>query len=109
MDLGQKDKPLLNGLDDEIDGVIGNKWKIAQKFVMFEYPRRKQRVKKDPSVGPDDWSFNIARKGIEKKLRREDPAEFVSRRKYYNLVLVGICEQQRNTWIMSVRGSSRRG
>jgi hypothetical protein len=71
-----RNKPLFNGVEDEVDGVVGDKWEIAKHFVRFEYPRRKYRATKDPSYDPEKWEFNIARMGFEKKLRKEDPTKF---------------------------------
>ena len=80
-----KDKPLLNGQEDEVNGIVGDKWEIAKRIVVDEFPRRKAKAKKDPSYKPDewttyetpdDWGFNIARKGIERKLRQTDLVEF---------------------------------
>ena len=59
-----KDQPLFNGQVDEDDGIVGNKWEIAKRIAVLEYPRRREKGKKDPSYKPEDWSFNIARKSI---------------------------------------------
>ena len=72
-----RDTPLLNGQVDEVDGVVGDKWEIAKRIAVTEYPKRRGRGKKDGSYKPDDWVFHYARsKTIVKKLRKEDPAEF---------------------------------
>jgi len=61
---------------DEVDGVVGDTWQIAKRIAVLVYPRRKAKVKKDPSYEPDDWVFHIARKVIVRELRKTDPAEF---------------------------------
>ena len=71
-----RNTPLLDGDENEVDGVVGDKWEIAQYFVRFEYPRRKYRKSKEPNFDPDDWSFNIGRKPVAKRMRKEDPAKF---------------------------------
>ena len=85
-----KDRPLLDGDDltgkeNEGDGKKGDNWEIAKKIAGEEQPKRKAKAKKDPSYKPEDWffdavgvgwGFNIARKGIEKRLRKTDPKEF---------------------------------
>ena len=71
-----KDKPLLNGNEDEVGGIVGNKWEIAQMIATKEQPERNKRGRKDPSYDPDDWGFHYARTAIVKKLRKEDPAKF---------------------------------
>jgi hypothetical protein len=70
---------------------------------VIEYPKRRYKGKKDPSFDPDKWEFNIARRSIAKELMKVDPALFRKKKELYNLVLVGICVRQNNTWIMSVR------
>jgi len=90
-----KGRPLLDGDDltgeeNESDGKVGDAWEIAKWIAVKEYPKRKARAKKDPSYKPedwttyevgDDWVFHIARKGIERKLRKTDPAEFSKQRR----------------------------
>ena len=71
-----KDKPLRDGQVNELDGFVEDKWEIAKRIAVIEYPKRRERGKKDPSFDPDKWEFNIARKSIAKKLMNEDPAEF---------------------------------
>ena len=71
-----RDTPLLNGQVNEVDGVVGDKWEIAKRIAVIEYPKRRDRGKIDPSYNPDDWMFHYARKVIVKKLRKEDPEEF---------------------------------
>ena len=71
-----RDTPLLNGQVDEVDGVVGDKWEIAKRIAVTEYPKRRDRGKKDGSYKPDDWGFHIARKTIARELRKTDPKEF---------------------------------
>ena len=71
-----KDHPLLNGQDDEANGVVGDKWEIAKRIAVVEYPKRRERGKIDPSYDPDDWVFHYARRDVAKKLSKEDPEEF---------------------------------
>ena len=71
-----RDTPLLNGNEDEVGGIVGDKWEIAKYIAKWEYSKRRDRGKIDPSYDPDDWMFHYARKAIVKKLRKEDPAEF---------------------------------
>jgi hypothetical protein len=75
----------LTGEENESDGKKGDTWEIAKWIAREEQPKRKAKAKKDPSYKPeewtfdavgDDWVFHIARKAIEKKLRKEDQAEF---------------------------------
>jgi len=70
------DKPLFNGNEDEVGGIVGDKWEIAKYIAKWEYSKRKYKGTKDPSYDPDDWIFHYARKMIAKKLNEEDPAEF---------------------------------
>ena len=76
-----RDTPLLNGQVDEVDGVVGDKWEIAKRIAVLEYPRRREKGKKDPSYKPEDWSFNIARKSIARELRKSNPTEFSKQRR----------------------------
>jgi hypothetical protein len=71
-----RDKPLLNGNEDKVGGIVGDKWEIAQRIAKREYPKRRAKGWKDPSYDPDDWVFNTARKVIARELRKTDPEEF---------------------------------
>ena len=71
-----KDKPLFNGQVDEVNGLVGDKWEIAKRVAAIEYPKRKDRVKIDPSFDPDKWQSNIARRSVVKTMMNEDMAEF---------------------------------
>jgi len=71
-----KDKPLFNGIKNEVDGVKGDKWEIAKYIAKWEYLKRKDRGEIDPSFDPDKWEFSIARRDVAKKLSKEDPEEF---------------------------------
>ncbi len=71
-----KDKHLLNGQEDEVNGLVGNKWEIAKRIAAIEYPKRRSKGDKDPSFDPEDWQFNIARGVIARRMTKEDPAEF---------------------------------
>ena len=71
-----KGKPLLNGQENTDEGKVGDYWEIAKRIAVLEYPRRRDKGKKDPSYKPEDWSFNIARKIIERELRKTHPSEF---------------------------------
>ena len=71
-----QDKPLLNGQEDEVNGLVGDKWEIAKRIAVIEYPKRRDRGKIDLSYDPEEWSFNIARKVIARKFSKEDPTEF---------------------------------
>ena len=76
-----KDKYLLDGKDltgeeNKSDGKKGDAWEIAKKIAKDEFPKRRNKTSTDPSYDPDDWVFNIARRSIAKKLRKEDPEEF---------------------------------
>ena len=71
-----KDKPLLNGQEDVVNGLVGDKWEIAKRIAVIEYPKRRERGKIDPSYDPDDWVFHYARRDVAKKLSKEDPEEF---------------------------------
>jgi len=72
----QKDKPLLNGNEDKVGGIVGDYWEIAKYIAKWEYKKRRDRGKIDPSYDPDDWMFHYARRSVAKKLRKEDPEEF---------------------------------
>ena len=72
----QKDKPLLNGNEDKVGGIVGDYWEIAKYIAKWEYKKRRDRGKIDPSYDPDDWMFHYARRSVAKKLRKEDPTEF---------------------------------
>ena len=41
-----RDTPLLNGQESE-DGVVGDKWEIAKRIAVIEYPKRRDRGKID--------------------------------------------------------------
>ena len=71
-----KDKPLLNGQVDEVSGIVGDKWEIAKRIAVLEYPKRRDRGKTDPSFDPDKWEFSIARRSVAKELMKKDPVEF---------------------------------
>ena len=71
-----KYKPLLNGQVDEVNGIVGDKWEIAKRIAVLEYPKRRDRGKKDPSFDPDKWEFSIARRSVVKTMMKEDPEAF---------------------------------
>jgi len=71
-----KGKPLFNGNENEVDGVKGDKWEIAKYIAKWEYSKRKDRGKIDPSFDPDKWEFSIARRDVVKTMMKEDPASF---------------------------------
>jgi hypothetical protein len=71
-----KDKPLRDGQVNELDGFIGDKWEIAKRIAVIEYPRRREKGKKDPSFDPDKWEFSIARRSVVKTMMKEDPEAF---------------------------------
>ena len=54
-----------------VDGFVGDKWKIAKRIAVIEYPKRK-----DPSFDPEKWEFNIARRSVAKRMMKEDPEVF---------------------------------
>ena len=71
-----KDKPLFNGNEDEVDGVVGDCWEIAQRIAKIEQPKRNMRGREDPSFDPDGWMFHYARRAIARDLEKNDPAKF---------------------------------
>ena len=71
-----KDKPLFNGHPDIDRGIVGNYWEIAKRIAVLEYPRRRDKGKKDPSYKPEKWSFNIARPIIGRELQKTNRVEF---------------------------------
>ena len=71
-----KHQSLFNGQIDEVNGIVGDKWEIAKRIAVIEYPKRRERGKKDPSFDPDKWEFSIARRSIAKGLMKEDPEAF---------------------------------
>ena len=77
-----KDKPLLNGqVVDEVNGIVGDYWEIAKRIAVKEYPKRREKGKKDKSYKPEEWGFNIARKSIARELRKTNPVEFNKKRR----------------------------
>ena len=81
-----KHTPLLDGNDltgeeNAGDGKVGDAWEIAKCIAKREFPKRRNKTSTDPSYDPEDWVFNIARRSIAKKLRKEDPEEFRKQRK----------------------------
>ena len=71
-----KDQYLRDGNENEVDGFKGDKWEIAKYIAKWEYPKRRDRGKIDPSFDPEDWVFNIARKSIANTMVKEDLEEF---------------------------------
>ena len=71
-----KDQPLLNGQIDEANGLVGDKWEIAKRIAVVEFPKRRNRGAEDPSFDAEDWVFNIARRAIAKRMMKEDPEGF---------------------------------
>ena len=71
-----KGKSLLNGNENEVDGVKGDRWEIAKRIAVVEYPKRRDRGKIDPSFDPEKWEFDIARRSVVKRMMKEDPAAF---------------------------------
>jgi hypothetical protein len=71
-----KDKPLFNGQKDEVKGIVGDKWEIAKRIAVIEYPKRRSKGADDPSFDPEKWQFNIARAVVARRMSKEDPAEF---------------------------------
>ena len=71
-----KSKPLFNGNKNEVDGVVGDKWEIAKYIAKWEYLKRTNRGKIDPSFDPDKWEFISARRDVAKELSKENPTEF---------------------------------
>ena len=76
-----KHQSLFNGQVNEVNGFVEDKWEIAKRIAVIEYPKRRERGKKDPSFDPDKWEFNIARKSIAKKLMNEDPESFRNKKR----------------------------
>ncbi len=81
-----KHTPLLDGddltdMENVGDGKVGDAWEIAKWIAKREFPKRRNKTSTDPSYDPEDWVFNIARRSIAKKLRKEDPVEFHKQRK----------------------------
>ena len=76
-----KDKPLLNGQVDEVNGIVRDKWEIAKRIAVIEYPKRRERGKKDQSFDPDKWEFNIARRSIAKGLMKENLESFRNKKR----------------------------
>jgi hypothetical protein len=73
--------PLLSGNEDGVDGFVGDKWEIAKRIAVIEYPKHRDRgawsvIKIDPSYDPDDWMFHYARRSVVKTMRKTDPEEF---------------------------------
>jgi hypothetical protein len=71
-----KHQSLFNGQVDEVNGIVGDKWEIAKRIAVIEYPKRRDRGKKDPSFDPDKWEFSIARRSVVKTMMKEDPEAF---------------------------------
>ena len=71
-----KDQSLRDGNENEVDGFVGDKWEIAKYIAKWEYSKRRDRGKIDPSYDPDKWEFISARRVVAKKLSKEDPEEF---------------------------------
>ena len=71
-----KDKPLRDGQVNELEGFVGDKWEIAKRIAVVEYPKRRNKGAEDPSFDAEDWIFNIARRAIAKRMSKEDPEGF---------------------------------
>ena len=70
------EKPLLDGWEDEANGKSRDMWEIAKYIAKWEWVKRRDRGKIDPSFDPEKWEFNIARAIVEKRMMKEDPAKF---------------------------------
>jgi hypothetical protein len=62
--------------ENELNGVDSSNWEIAKEIVRREQPRRNAIGNADPSFDPSKWQFNIARTMVEKRMMKENPAEF---------------------------------
>ena len=51
-------------------------WELAKEIVAKEYPRRRDKGKRDPNFKPEQWSFNIARPAVGRELWRKDKRDF---------------------------------
>jgi hypothetical protein len=71
-----RDKSLRDGLVNELDGFVGDKWEIAKYIAKWEYLKRTNRAKIDPSFDPDKWEFISARRDVARKLSKENPTKF---------------------------------
>jgi hypothetical protein len=76
-----KNQPLLKGQKNTDEGIVGDYWEIAKRIAVLEYPRRRDKGKKDLSYKPEDWSFNIARPIIGRELRKSNRVEFNKQRR----------------------------
>jgi len=100
-----KEKSLLNGHENADEGKVGDYWEIAKRIAVLEYPRRREKGKKDKSYKPEEWGFNIARLSIGRELRKSNRVEFNKKKRivqsrigrYMNVAenhLDNVCEGQ---------------
>ena len=59
-----------------MNGLVSDKWEIAKRIAVVEYPKRRERAKTEPSFDAEDWLLNIARRSVVKQMSKEDPAGF---------------------------------
>ena len=76
-----KDKPLFNGQEDELNGLVGDAWEIARRIAVVEYPKRRAKGWEDENYLPEKWNFNLARKSVARELRKADPTKFRKQKK----------------------------
>ena len=76
-----RNTPLINGQEDELNGLVGDAWEIAKRIAVVEYPKRRAKGWEDENFHPEKWNFNLARKSIARELRKEDPTEFRKQKK----------------------------
>ena len=51
-------------------------WELAKEIAAKEYPRRRDKGKRDPNFKPEHWSFNIARPSVGREIWKRDKREF---------------------------------
>tara|TARA_B100000780_G_C20911777_1_gene363043 strand:+ start:33 stop:620 length:588 start_codon:yes stop_codon:yes gene_type:complete len=56
-------------------------WNLAKEIAAKEYPRRRDKGRRDPNFKPEYWSFNIARPVITRELIRKDRREFAKHKR----------------------------
>ena len=76
----------LDGGTTSINALVNEGLKLVrdrkmQEIAAKEYPRRRDKGKRDPNYKPEQWSFNIARPSVGREILKRDKREFGERKR----------------------------